>query len=268
MPGDQRVRLSRLPGQQQRHQVAGGVQPAAALLGLGEPPRVGDRRAGRRGQRDGQLLIFCAELPATVAFGEVKVAEDFLPDADRDTEEAGHRRMSRRETRRRRMSGQVSKPDRDRLAGQQAQDPPARGQVADPRDQLAVHADVHELLKSPVAAQDAERRVPGAEQIPGRFHDLPQHHRQAQLPRYQRVRAQQPAQPPLGGEHVIGAVHQLRQQLIQFQPRRVRKTQSATASAPAPPGTCATGGGERDPSVLAQPIGASIRVPISPPAIT
>ena len=126
------------------------------------------------------------------------------------------------------MSGQVTKPDRDRLADQQAQDPPAPGQVADPGDQLAVYAGVHELLQPSVAAKHAQCRVPGAEQVPGRPHDLPQHHRHAQLAGHQGIRAQQPAQPPLGGQHVISTVPQLHQQLIQFQPRHVRKTQPAS----------------------------------------
>ena len=117
------------------------------------------------------------------------------------------------------MSGEISKPDRDRLADQQTQDPPARGQVTDPRDQLLVHAGVHELLQSSVGAKHAERRIPGAEKIPGRPHDLPQHHRQAQLAGHQGIRPQQSAQPPLRGPHVISAVRQLHQQLIQFQPR-------------------------------------------------
>ena len=123
------------------------------------------------------------------------------------------------------MRAEVGEPDRDRLAGQQPQDAPAAGRLTDPRDQPAVHAGVHELLQPPVTADNAERRVPGAEKIPGSDDNPPQHHRQAQIPRYQRIRAQQPAQPPLRGLHVTGPVHQLRQQLIQLQPRHVRKTQ-------------------------------------------
>jgi hypothetical protein len=71
------------------------------------------------------------------------------------------------------MGAEVGQPDRDRLAGQQAQDSLAPGQVTDPADQLFVHAGVHELLQFPVAADNAERRVPGAEKIPGSLHDLP-----------------------------------------------------------------------------------------------
>ena len=125
------------------------------------------------------------------------------------------------------MTGQVSEPQRDRLADQQPEDPLAPGQLTDPCDQLLVHPRVHELFQLPVTAQHAERRVPGTDQLPGRPHDLPQHHRQAQLAGYQGIGAQQPAQPPLGGQHVIGAVYQLHQQLIQFQPRHVRETQPA-----------------------------------------
>ena len=227
VPGDQGVRPSPVFGQQQRRQLGGGVEPAAALLGFGEPPRVRDRRAGGCGERDRQFLIVCGELPARAALGEVQVAEDLLPDADRDAEEAAHRRVPRREPRRRGMSAEAGEPDRDRLADQQAQDPPAAGQVADRRHQVVVHAGVHELLKLPVAAEHAERRVPGTEKIPGRADDLPQHHRQAQVAGYQGIGAQQPAQPPLRGQHVAGPVHQLHQQLLQLQPRHVGKAQPA-----------------------------------------
>jgi hypothetical protein len=198
-----------------------------ALLGFGEPARVGDRRAGRRGQRDRQLFVFRGELPAPEPFGEVEVAENLLPDADRDAEEAGHRRMARREPRRRRMTGQVSEPQRDRLGAQQPENPPAPGQLTDPFDQFLIHPFVHELFQLAVTAKHAERRVPGTDKVPGRPHDLPQHHRQAQLAGYQGIGTQQPAQAPLGGQHVVGAVYQLHQQLIQFQPRHVRETQSA-----------------------------------------
>ena len=79
MPGDQRVRPFAAVGQQQRRELGGGVEPAAALLGLGVPPRVRDRRARRRRQRDRQLLVVGGELTARDALGQVQVAEDLLP---------------------------------------------------------------------------------------------------------------------------------------------------------------------------------------------
>ena len=94
---------------------------------------------------------------------------------------------------------------------------------------------MHELLKLPVAAEHAERRVPGAEKVPGGADDLPQHHRQAQVARYQGIGAQQPAQPPLRGQHVAGPVHQLHQQLIQLQPRHIGKAQPAGRVRGVPP---------------------------------
>jgi hypothetical protein len=126
------------------------------------------------------------------------------------------------------MTGQVSEPERDRLPDQQPEDPLAPGQVTDPGDQLLAHACVHELFQLSVTAEHAECRVPGTDKVPRRRHDLPQHHRQAQLAGYQGIGAQQPAQPPLGGQHIIGAVYQLHQQLIQLQPWYVRKTQPAS----------------------------------------
>ena len=85
-----------------------------------------------------------------------------------------------------------------------------------------------ELFKLSVTAKHAERRVPGTHKVPGRGYDLPQHHWQAEFPGYQSIGAQQSAQPPLSGQHVIRAVYQLEQQLIQLQLRYVRKTQPAS----------------------------------------
>jgi hypothetical protein len=80
----------------------------------------------------------------------------------------------------------------------------------------------------PARAAFPQVRLPGAEKIPGRLHDLPQHHWQAQIPGYQRIRAQQPAQLALRGQHVTGPVDQLHQQLIQFQQRHVREIRPAS----------------------------------------
>jgi hypothetical protein len=121
------------------------------------------------------------------------------------------------------VTGQVSEPDRDRLPDQQPEDPPAPGQVTDPGGLFLVHARVHELFQLSVTAQHAKSRVPGTDKIPGRGDDLAQHYRQAELPGYQGIGTQQSAQSPLGGQHVVRAVYQLEQQLIQLQPRYVRE---------------------------------------------
>ena len=126
------------------------------------------------------------------------------------------------------MSGQIGEPDRDRLADQQAQDPPALRKAADPADHPIVHAGVHELLQAPVAVKHTERRIPGADQLPGRRDDVTQHHRQPQVASHQRIRTKQPAQAALCGPHVIGALHQLFQQLIQLEPGHVRKPEPVT----------------------------------------
>ena len=91
---DQGVGLFRVAGQQQRRQLAGHRQPPAALLRFGEPACVRDGCTGGRGERDGQLLVFCGEFAASGPLDEVEVAEDLLADADRDADKAGHRRMA------------------------------------------------------------------------------------------------------------------------------------------------------------------------------
>ncbi len=158
--------------------------------------------------------------------GEVEVAEDLLADADRDADKAGHRRMARRKPRRHGMGSKIRNADRDRLA-----DPAGRGSLApgrppDSSDQLIVQADLQKLFEFPIPAEHAERCVPGTQKVPGRPDDLAQHDWEAQLAGHQSIGAQQPAQPSLTGQHVISAVGELREQLIQFEPGHVGKTQS------------------------------------------
>ena len=124
------------------------------------------------------------------------------------------------------MGSKVRNADRDRLADQQAEDSLTPGQRTDASDQLVVQADVHKLFEFPIPAEHAERCVPGTQKVPGRPHDLAQHDWEAQLAGHQSIGAQQPAQPSLTGQHVISAVHELHEQLIQFEPGHVRKAQS------------------------------------------
>ena len=98
-------------------------------------------------------------------------------------------------------------------------------QVTDPVHLVGVHADMDELFQPAVRSDDAERAVPGVHQIAGGLHDVPEHHRQAQLAGDHRVRPQQPPQPALRGQHVLRPVGQLPDQLVQRQPRRIRKGQ-------------------------------------------
>jgi hypothetical protein len=124
------------------------------------------------------------------------------------------------------MGSKVRNADRDRIADQEAEDSLTRERRTDASDELIVRADVHELFEFPIPAEDAERRVPGTQKVPGRPYDLAQHDWEAQLAGHQSIGAQQPAQPSLTGQHVISAVHELHEQLIQFEPGHVRETQS------------------------------------------
>ena len=67
---------------------------------------------GGGGQRHGQALVLGREVAAVFLFRQVEVAEDHVPDPDRDAEEGLHGRMVRREAVGLRMSAQVVEPQR------------------------------------------------------------------------------------------------------------------------------------------------------------
>ncbi|HEY5148331.1 MAG TPA: hypothetical protein VIJ23_00600 [Mycobacterium sp.] len=222
--GDPVQRVHRVGRQQPVGEVAGRGEPPSALLGLGEQPGVGDRRAGRRGQRGDQLFIVGGE-HTTGARSQMELAEHLIAHPDRHVQEAAHRWVTGCETSRRWLGGRLDTCVGYGLCGQQLPDPPRGGQPADPGDQVLVHSRLDELLQLPVAAVHPDRGVPGSQQITGGVDDMAQQHRQAQIRGDRGVRAQQPPQPPLRGQHVLGPVPQLFEQLIQLQPGDIGELQ-------------------------------------------
>ena len=85
------------------------------------------------------------------------------------------------------------------------------------------HADVDELLQVAVRADDAQCAVPGVRQLPGTFHDVAQHHGQAQLLDHRGVRPQESAQATLRRQHIVRPIGQLVDQPLQRQPRHIGK---------------------------------------------
>jgi hypothetical protein len=80
--------LEEAPGQ-----LTGRREPPTLLRGFLEQPRVRDRHPGGSGERRHQLLVVDTE-GSVHALREVEVAEDPVPDADGDSEEALHRWMA------------------------------------------------------------------------------------------------------------------------------------------------------------------------------
>jgi hypothetical protein len=149
--GDQAQRANcavALPGGQElTGDRRGGLQPLAPRAGGGVQAGVVDRRRGRRGERGGERLVLGAELPAR-ALGEVEVAEDLVPDADRHPEEAVHGWMARREARRARVVADAAQPDRPRVVDQRAEQSLALREVRDPADDDVGHPGVDELRQA------------------------------------------------------------------------------------------------------------------------
>ena len=181
-------------------------------------------------------LVLGAELPPG-ALGQVEVAEHLVPDPDRHPQEAGHRRVPGREARRARVVGDAAQPDRLRVLDQRTQQPLALRQVPDLLHHVGRHADVDELGQIPVRADHPQRRVARTDQLPGRLRDPAQHHRQGQITGDHLGGPQQPAQPALGGHHLLRPLHQLPQQLVQLQPRQIRERQRSCVTGGARGGT-------------------------------
>ena len=111
------------------------------------------------------------------------------------------------------------------------------GSVPDPLHRVGRHADVDELGQSPSGRDHPQRRVARTDQLPGRLHDPPQHHRQGQITGDHLVGPQQPAQPALRAHHLLRPLHQLPQQLVQLQPGQIRERQRSRATGGARGGT-------------------------------
>ena len=99
--------------------------------------------------------------------------------------------------------------------------------MPDPVDGVGGHPGVDELGQPAVGCDHSERRVAGADELPGRFDDAAQHHGQRQVPADHLVGAQQTAQPALGGDDLLRPLDELLQQLVELQSRQVREGEFA-----------------------------------------
>jgi hypothetical protein len=118
--------------------------------------------------------------------------------------------------------GDPVQPDRVRVVDQRSQQTLALGKVADLPGDLGVDAHVDELIQPAVRSDHTQRPVAGVHQLAGRLDDPVQNHCQVQFARDHPVRLQQPAQPAVGGAHVLGPVDQLREQLVELELGDVR----------------------------------------------
>ena len=101
----------------------------------------------------------------------------------------------------------------------------ALGEAADVVDHVVGHAGVDELGKAPVGGDDAQRGVAGAHQLARGLGDVPQHGGEIEVADDQLDGLEQATETALGGYDLLGAVHQLPEELIQLQARQVREPQ-------------------------------------------
>jgi hypothetical protein len=129
------------------------------LLNALQEPRVVDRDARSRRERDRKVLILCTEFLGTLFLAEVEIPEDRVADANGDAEERSHARMVRGKTVRLGVRREIAQAKRLRIDDEESKDPVSLGEIPDGRIGLGVDADGDELTEAPVSADDAERPV-------------------------------------------------------------------------------------------------------------
>jgi hypothetical protein len=206
-----------LAGQQPDGQLAGGAQPVLLLPGLVVQPGVLNGDTSRRAEGGQQGLVVLGELAATALLGQVEVAEDVVPDPHRDPEEAVHRRVARGESRRLGVAGDVGHPQRVRVLDEQAEQAAALRPVVDLGDLGGVEAYRDELGEPLVLANDAERAVPGIDELDGRLHDPAQRRLEVQPGPDRDDGLQQAAHPVPGRDDSLKPRLELPKQVIQSQ---------------------------------------------------
>jgi len=171
------------------------------------------------------LLVFGAELASISAFGDVEVPEHSIAYPDRHTEEATHRRMTRRKPGGSGVGSEIVEADRERVADQQAEDAVAVRKVTDQVDRGRGHAGVDERFELAIASDDPDRRITGIEQVTGRLNYAVQDHRKTQICGHGRIGTQQPPQTTLDTKHSTRPITMLLQQEIQLQPSHLGELQ-------------------------------------------
>ena len=172
--GDQLQRIDVVVGEQLVRDPAGRRGPLLAPLALLEQPRVRDGHPGRRSQSLDQLLVIGRE-GIHPRVGEVQVAEDLVPDLERDAQEAVQLRVVHRAPDRARVGAHDGQADRLGVGDERAQKTEPLRRRPDRRHGLDVHADVDELVERAVRAQHPDGAVLGAHQLECCLDDLAQH---------------------------------------------------------------------------------------------
>ncbi len=208
-------RRGRGPGEQRDRQLAARPQPALLPGGLLIQPGVLHRDAGRGAERGDHGLVVLGELAAAALLRQVQVAEDLVPDPDRNAEKGPHGRVPGRESGRILVRRDVRKPQRVRILDQQPEQAASLGPVVDLRDLVGAEPDRDELDQLLPFADHAEGAVPGIHQLYGRLDDPAQHRLQVE-PRADRDdRLEQSVHPVPGREHRLEPHLQLRQQVVE-----------------------------------------------------
>ncbi len=159
----------------------GGLEPLPPPLAEPVGTGVVDDRPRRLRQRLDEHLVLLGEVARSLLLGEVQVAVDGAPDADGDTEEAGHRRVVGREAGGVGVVGEVVEPQRSRFADQQAEDAVPAGQVSDATPGRLVDALGDEVDQHPVGPDDPQGAVRRAGERRGGLHDPAQHRVQVEV---------------------------------------------------------------------------------------
>jgi len=162
-------------GEQAPGDLGGRPQPLLLPARVRVEPGLVHRGARRRRQRDDQGLVVFVEGLAGALVREVQVAVNDVADLHGRSEERPHRRMTWREARGVRVSGDIWRPQRLRPRDQLTEQPFALRPVIDRDDLGFVKSDRDEFGKPAVLSDHAKRTVPGVHKLHGGLGDAPQH---------------------------------------------------------------------------------------------
>lgn len=207
-----------------------GRQPALAQSDLFVEAGVLDGHAGRHGQRRQDGLVLRVELAAAALLGEVEIAEDRFPDADRYAEKGVHRRVVGRKAGGRRVAGEFGEPQRLGVPDEFAQQTVSGRQFADQRPFLVGDAHRHELVELSLLSDDAEGPVLRVDQHDRGLDDPAQHLGEVQFPAHGQDGLQESLEPVPGATDGFDTPLELVEQFVEPQLRHPLTRATAAVS--------------------------------------
>ena len=223
--GDELQRSPASRGQQPPGDRRGGLQPLLARSG---PPRTAGRSSIATPAVAASALASSSSSALNSprgALGEVEVAEHLVPDPDRHAQEAAHRRVPGGKPEERGSSAMVAAGSAGgRRSARRAGPCPAAGARSVPAISAGIPTWTNSASPpSGAITPSAAYRAPTSSRAASAIRRSTTGSARSRLMIW--LARSRPAQPALGAHHLLRPLDQLAQQLIELQPRQLRKHQ-------------------------------------------